>query len=242
MVDPERVTYGEHPEQFVDQYCAAGDPKGTIFLIHGGYWRVQYGLDINTPIALHCASEGWDVLNIEYRRIERGQHGVWAEMSHDVAAACSLAAPMIQPVIAVGHSAGGQLALWAAAQPDSPIDAVIALAPVADLIASDELHLSNSATHALFGGSASDLPDIYAAASPRHILPLGLPQMIVHGQADDTVPHDFATDYVRAALDAGDTVSLVDPIDVDHYDVIDPRHNVWRAIDDQLDAWACELR
>jgi acetyl esterase/lipase len=244
MAETECIAYGSHRSQFVELHRAQREPVGTIISIHGGYWRVAYGLELNAPIASHVADLGWNVCNIEYRRIEPGETGVWPEMSADVLAACELARAIFDdgPMIAIGHSAGGQLALWAAAQPETTIDAVVALAPVADLVASDRLHLSSSATRALFGGSADDLPEQYAAASPLQLLPIGVPQLLVHGRADGDVPYDFSVAYVEAALNSGDIARLIDPAGIDHYDVINPRHDLWRSIDEQLHTWAETLR
>ena len=234
----ERRAYGDHPSQFVDLYPAdlsAGDPRGTVISIHGGYWRQKYGLDINEPMARHLASRGWTVANIEYRRVVPDGPGVWPEMSSDVLDAIAIVDDQSGPVIALGHSAGGQLALWAAAQPSAQLDAVIALAPVADLFLADGLELSDHATAALFGDSASERPDLYATASPLHLLPLGMPQLLVHGRADEDVPFDMVPEYVESAEMAGDKITFVDPKGVDHFHIIDPTHKVWRSIDGWLD-------
>lgn len=238
----ETVSYGNLPDQFVHVYPAHGQPNGqshgVVVSIHGGYWRAKYALDLHIPLCEHLASSGWTVINVEYRRVEPGGAPVWPEMSSDVLDACSLAADFDGPLIAMGHSAGGQLALWAAAQPSTSIDAVVALAPVSDLFLADGLELSNHATKELLGDTAAERPDLYATASPLYLLPLGVPQLLVHGRSDDDVPYEMVPDYVEAATAAGDQVTLVNPAKVDHMDVIDPGHNVWRTIDIWLSAQA----
>lgn len=241
MAKPEVITYGDLPDQFVHLYEPGGDAVGTIISIHGGYWRSTYGLDLHEPIAQHLVQRGWTVLNIEYRRVEPEGPAMWAEMSSDVLDACTLAEDRPGPTIAIGHSAGGQLALWAAAQPNAQLDAVVALAPVCDLFLADGLELSNHATKALLGDTAAERPDLYATASPLYLLPLGVPQLIVHGKADADVPYEMAPEYVEAAAASGDDITLIDPKQVDHFHVIDPTHQVWREIDDQLDRWANTL-
>ena len=238
LVSPETVTYGDLPDQFVHVYRPNGDSLGTILSIHGGYWRAKYELDLNAPMATHLARAGWTVLNIEYRRVLPGGPAVWDEMSTDVLDACALADGFPGPTVAIGHSAGGQLALWAAAQASIAIDGVVALAPVSDLFLADGLELSDHATKALLGTTAAERPDLYAAASPLYLLPLGIPQLIVHGQADEDVPFDMAPEYVEAAFGSGDDVQFVDPKNVDHFHVIDPTHSVWREIDTWLQRWA----
>lgn len=236
-VSPSTVTYGDQPDQFVHIYKPSSASIGTIISIHGGYWRAKYGLDLHIPIAEHLAKQGWTVCNIEYRRVHPNSAGIWPEMSSDVLDACALAAELGGPTVAIGHSAGGQLALWAAAQPSTGINAVIALAPVSDLFLADGLELSNHATKELLGTSAADRPDLYATASPLYLLPLGIPQLLVHGKADDDVPFEMVPEYVEAATGAGDDIQLIDPAKVDHFHVIDPGHKVWRQIDDVLGSW-----
>lgn len=240
---PERRTYGDHKSQFVDLYAAKeseGPPRGTIVSIHGGYWRQKYGLDLNEPLVRHLASRGWSVANIEYRRVEPDGPGMWLEMSSDVLDAIAIVDDQPGPVIALGHSAGGQLALWAAAQASAELDAIVALAPVCDLFLADGLELSDHATADLFGDSAAERPDLYATASPLHLLPLGIPQLVVHGRADEDVPFDMVPEYVESAEMAGDKITLIDPKGVDHLHVIDPTHKVWRSIDTWLDELAIE--
>ena len=157
-------------------------------------------------------------------------------MSGDVLAAIEVISDQPTPLILLGHSAGGQLALWAAAQPETEVDALISLAPVSDLFLADGLELSNHATRELFGTSAAERPDLYASASPLYLLPLGVKQLLVHGRSDEDVPFDMASEYAEAAEMAGDEVELLDPKDVDHFDIIDPSHQIWRSIDSWLDS------
>lgn len=242
MTEPTVVRYGDLPDQFVHLYEPTGESVGTVVSIHGGYWRAKYNLDLHIPIAEHLVTRGWTVINIEYRRIETDGPAVWLEMSSDVLDACALALGRPGPTIAIGHSAGGQLALWAAAQPSVEFDGVVALAPVSDLFLADGLELSNHATAKLLGSTASERPDLYAVASPMYLLPLGVPQFVVHGHADEDVPYDMAPEYIEAATSAGDDVTFLNPPKVDHFHIIDPSHSVWRPIDEQLDQWAAVNR
>ncbi len=229
---PERLPYGSHPDQFVDLYHPpTGESRGTVMSIHGGYWRSRYGLELNEAISRHLAGRGWTVANVEYRRIEPDGQPAWDVMAADLIAAALLA----KPKVAIGHSAGGQLALWLASRPEVGLDAVVALAPVADLIRADRQRLSDHATLELFGGTADQLPEVYEAASPQALIPQGLPQLVVHGRGDEHVPFSQASDYVSAASEAGDPVDFLDWPTIDHFDVIDPNHEVWRHIDRWID-------
>jgi len=234
----ERYFYGDDESQFIDIARPIEDSHGTIVSYHGGYWRDTYGLDLHHPIVDHCVELGWTVVNVEYRRLAPGGPPAWEAMSADVVQAAMLAEEIATggPLISLGHSAGGHLALWVAAQADTDINAVVALAPVANLMATDERQLSDHVTRQLLGVSAVDEPETYRQASPLHLLPLGIPQLVVHGPADQHVPYEMSADYVDAARSLGDTVSLVNSEGVDHFNVIDPTHRVWRTIDAFLDS------
>lgn len=234
-----RVRYGDHRDQFVEVYEPSAKPNGSILLIHGGYWRDPYVLDLMDSAARHLASRGWSTLNVEYRRLSDSGEPVWSDMSADIVSAAAIASA--KPTIAVGHSAGGHLALWVAA--NSPlVDAVIALAPLTDLRAADRQNLSEGVVRKLLGGSAADVADLYAHASPIELVPLGVPQLVIHGDADDSVPQQMSFDYVAAALEAGDDIRLVALAGVDHMQLIDPSDPSWRSVDAQLDEWATTLR
>lgn len=239
---PPRSHYGDDADQFVEISHPAGEPVGTVISIHGGYWRSPYGLDLHDPIVEHCVGLGWVVVNIEYRRMSpddqtqdsTGEVG-WEELSSDVKRALAVATDEAKPTVVIGHSAGGQLALWAGAQDDLSVDAVVALAPVADLFLADALELSEHATKALFGTTGAERPDLYASASPVNLVPLGIPQLVIHGRADENVPIEMAVEYVETAQLCGDAVEFSDPAGVDHFNVIDPKHAVWRTVDKFLD-------
>ncbi len=237
MSEPITVRYGDHRDQWVQRWDPSTTPVGSAVLLHGGYWRDRYALDLMEPMAEHLAGAGWRAWNVEYRRV--GGPGVgsppWTAMAADVLASLTLVeeAPGSGRVVVIGHSAGGHLALWAAAASSVP-DAVVALAPVADLDEADRRGLSDGAVRDLLGGDRIAVPERYAEASPIRRLPLGVPQLLVHGLADDAVPPDFATSYVKAARAAGDAVELHAPAHVDHFHIIDPAHPAWRPIDSWL--------
>jgi pimeloyl-ACP methyl ester carboxylesterase len=105
----------------------------------------------------------------------------------------------------------------------------VSLAGACDLALAAELHLGDGAAVAFLGATPRDEPWRYAVASPRALLPLGVPQVVVHGDADDRIPVGSSRDYVRAARRAGDDVAFLDLPRVDHVELIDPWSPAWHA-------------
>jgi acetyl esterase/lipase len=220
-------------------------------VIHGGYWRARYDRSLMTDLCLDLAEHGWAAWNLEYRRVGAG--GGWPETFLDVAAGVDFLADLdaaldLGRVAAVGHSAGGQLAVWAAARhtlsPGAPgsgprvrIGAVVSQAGVLDLRLGSSLSPSDQPTRALLG-SPEENDDAYALASPRERLPLGLPQLLLHGDCDDTVSMRIAESYSDAAWEAGDSCELVVLPRTGHFEHIDAGSEAWRTAREWLDRYA----
>jgi acetyl esterase/lipase len=168
--------------------------------------------------------------------------GGWPGTFEDAASAADAVVRMAEldaaRVVTVGHSAGGQLALWLAARhriPDGQPGATpllrprgaIAQAGVADLERGAADGLGAGACAAVLGGAPTDVPERYAVASPAALLPLGVPQLLVHGADDDIVPPDHSRAYALAARAAGDDVHLIEAAGADHFDVIEPADETW---------------
>jgi len=182
--------------------------------------------------------------NIEYRRVGNANGG-WPNTMLDVALATdfvrSLAAQYTldtERVVTVGHSAGGHLALWVAArqrittgelltQDPMRVTGAVSLAGCADLDYVAQLGLSNNAAVDLLGGEPQTVPERYATASPAALLPLGVPQVLIHGTRDNNVPFDVSQFYARKATEAGDDVTLIELPGADHFVVIDPTSESW---------------
>jgi acetyl esterase/lipase len=234
-----RHRYGAHPHQVCDLHRAAGPgPHPVAVVLHGGYWQPPYTKLIMRPLCLDLAQRGYAAWNVEYRRLGRDGGG-WPQTFDDVAAAIDLLASLddgcldLERVTLVGHSAGGQLALWAAGRAQLPPDApgagprvasgrVLALAAVSDLVRAGQ-----PATR-LLGGSPSAVPARWAQADPMRRIPLAVPVALVHGTRDATVEVQRSRDYATAAESAGAPVTLIET-QGDHRDPIDPSSAAWRA-------------
>jgi pimeloyl-ACP methyl ester carboxylesterase len=131
-------------------------------------------------------------------------------------------------VVLVGHSAGGHLALHAAAtiEPRHTPAGVLALAPVADLRLAQILRLDGDAVPAFLGEDASARPDLDPAQLPQPSAPV----RIVHGIGDAVVPVGVSESYVRQH-----PAAVLTRPDCGHFALIDPRSRAWPAVLGGLD-------
>jgi dipeptidyl aminopeptidase/acylaminoacyl peptidase len=232
---PRRVDYGPAASQYLEVWAPgrdSGDPPWpTAVVLHGGYWRDRYDLHLMDGLCADLAASGWLAVNVEYRRVGNDGGG-WPATFDDLRAALEAAARLpdadTEHLVAIGHSAGGHLALLAATV--RPLAAVVALAPVSDLYEASARGLSDHAVHGLLGGSPAEEPARYEAADPVRHLPLGCPTLVVHGDADENVPIDLSEAFVAAARAAGDDVTWRELPGGDHFVVIDPSASVWREV------------
>jgi acetyl esterase/lipase len=215
-------------------------------LIHGGFWRARYDLRLEDLLVAALAGRGWAAWNIEYRRLGLRSRGGWPATFEDVAAAIDMLGRLdesldLAHVVSIGHSAGGQLAFWAAARRGLPagspgaeprirLAGAVAQAGVLDLREASRLGLSQRAAESLLGGSPMKWPARYDAASPIERLPLGVPQLVVHGDADDVVPISIARAYAERAAASGDPCELVELPGCGHDEHLDPSSAAWRTV------------
>jgi pimeloyl-ACP methyl ester carboxylesterase len=236
----ERHRYGrraaQHGELRVPE--AAGPPPVAV-LIHGGFWRSGYDLHLMDALVDDLVGRGWATWNLEYRRLGRRAGGGYPMTLDDVAAGIDLLAPLarggrldLRGVVAIGHSAGGQLAAWAATRPAPRVAlcGVVAQAGVLDLGLAHAQDLGGGAVARLLGGRPGEVPERYAAASPAQRLPLGVPVLLTHGADDRTVPAALSTSIAAAARAAGDEVELVVVPGAAHMGHLDPGGALWQAV------------
>jgi acetyl esterase/lipase len=220
-----RLRYGPHRDQNAELLLPPGaGPFPVVVVLHGGWWQAKRTRTklYTRPLSADLVRHGFAVLNGEYRRVGGG--GGWPATFDDARALVALAReqPEAGRVAALGHSAGAHLALYAAVE--GGVDAVVALAAPSDLEARP-----GPETRALMGGAPDEVPDHYALGNPIRRVPLGVPILLVHGTADETVPPRRSRDFATAARAAGDDVTLVEP-NADHRQVIDPQHPAWAPV------------
>jgi acetyl esterase/lipase len=268
-VDPDSTAaYGDHPDQLIDFYTPrveavpGGGPAPLVVVLHGGAWRAAYDRRHISPFADFLARRGFAVASVEYRRgsaipAQGGSGpvaGRWPETFDDVAAALDALPRLVREkllpadvrrTVVTGHSAGGHLALWAAARHLLPADApwhldrpaplrgAVALAPIADFEVADKLDVCAGATRQLLGGDEK-FAERRPYADPSLLLPTGIATTLVQGRTDLTVPQAVAESYADAAAKAGEVVGLTLLEDVGHFPLIDPAADACAVVAEEI--------
>ncbi|HEV2387851.1 MAG TPA: alpha/beta hydrolase [Candidatus Acidoferrales bacterium] len=248
-----RIRYGPGKMEFGDLRLPRGrGPFPVAIVLHGGCWVSQFA-DLQNTAALADAlrDAGIATWNVEYTA-EDQPGGGWpgtmadagraADKLREIAASYRLDTTR---VIAIGHSAGGHLALWLAARhrlPQSsplyaadplPLRGVVALGGVGDLAAFRDYGKTpceGDVVGNLLGGGPEQVPGRYRQASPAELLPLGVPQVLIEGAEDETVPARFAQAYAEAARRAGDKVRVFIVPDSAHHEYNAPHAPPWPYI------------
>jgi len=260
-----RISYGENEHQFGNLYVPKNDQDDIfplVVLIHGGFWRAQYDLEHIEPLAEAIVKEGFAVWNIEYNRV--GHHGgAWPGTMTDCADAVDYIHDLakrypvdVSRVIAMGHSAGGHLALWLGPRkrlPENsplrtsdqpfPLKGIIALAPVTHLEMMYSIHYweeklfqsNDNPTMALMGGRPDRYKERYEQASPFHLLPIAIPTVLLHGKLDTNVPHYLSKLYEQEANRRGANVKLKSFPTLEHFALIHPYSEAWPTLLDVLE-------
>ena len=221
-----------------------------MVIIHGGFWQSAYSSSLGAPLAADLARRGWAAWNLEYRRIGGG--GGWPMTFDDVAAGIDVLASSafagaeidVDRVVAIGHSAGGQLAVWAGSRPGMPaaapghapkvrIHGVVSQAGVLDLVRADQTALGGPSVHELMGGSSTAVAARYVLGSPLARVPIHVPIRCVHSPDDGIVALEQSQRYVAAATEAGDDATLIRTTG-DHFALITVGSAAWNAALEQL--------
>ncbi len=261
--DPDATAaYGDDPDQVIDFYLPRGrggpGSAPVVVVLHGGAWRAPYGRRHVSPFAAFLAGRGFAVASVEYRRGDAGggdtAAGRWPDTFDDVAAAMDALPGLVREhlpqadprrTVLTGHSAGGHLALWAAARHVLPRDCawrtggpaslrgVVALAPIADLEVADKLGVCGGAVRQLLGGD-DHFAERRPYVDPALLLPTGIATTLVQGRTDVDVPQAVAESYAEAAAKAGEVVGVTLLEDVGHFPLIDPGADACAVVAEEI--------
>ncbi|MGG5259703.1 alpha/beta hydrolase family protein [Phycicoccus avicenniae] len=203
----------------------------TVALVHGGFWRPRYDRSSLAPLAEALARDGFHVANLEYPRTGMPGGG-WPGTADALLATLDAAradTDLPDPLVLVGHSAGGHLVTWLACGDRVPgLRGAVGLGPVADLAEADRQHLGDDAARDFLGGSPEEVPDAWAAADPGRQR-LGAPVVQVAGERDDVVPPSVAEAWL-ATRDPDEPASTALARGADHFDLIDPEHPAYLLV------------
>lgn len=246
----QRIAYGEGEHRFGELRLPPGrGPFPVVILIHGGCWMAEFDLEYMASAGAALVEQGVAVWTFEYRRIGNPGGG-WPGTFEDVARGIDHLRVLanefpldLDRVVLAGHSAGGHLALWAAARhslpatsplhtPDPlPVHGVVSLAGITDLQRYGEGPRDcNAAVARLIGGRRDEFPQRYIDGNPAALLPLGVPIRLVQGALDPIVPIDQAFGFAEAARARGDDARVVLIEGAGHFDLTAPPTEAWPSV------------
>ena len=256
----DRIEYGADPLQFGELRLPAGrGPFPVAILVHGGCWSIKLpdlpeaatSLELLRPIGAALAETGIATWNIEYRRLGNPGGG-WPGTYQDLGRATDKLRDLapryhlnLSRAIAMGHSSGGQLALWLAARKKLPKDSALytdsplPLTGVIDIDGPPDLELFRSMERLgcgspvitnFIGGTPEELPNRYREGSATGLLPLGVRQeLFIRANSNDQWKK-LVDPYVAAAQRAGDSVRLFVQKGPSHFDAINPKSPSWEPV------------
>lgn len=262
------IAYGDDQMQKVDLWLPSGSgPHPTVLMVHGGCWQTEIAdRRIMSWIAHDLSKRGIAVWNIDYRGVDRGGGGYPGTFADVAAAADALRAHAdryrldLRPLVAVGHSAGGHLALWLAARrapaarnpgpliphgsplvaaDPLPIDAVVSLGGLPDLELAATPPGSGCGTEViekLVGPPTMSSRHVYADTSIPRLAPLGVKQILINGLQDRIIPTSYAEDYAAKMRSAGDKVKVRMLDRTGHVELIAPETAAWAAAVEEIEA------
>lgn len=209
--------YGPEPDQYLERYLP-DQPKhpGTVLIIHGGFWRPEYDASLGRPLAEDLAERGFTAVNLEYRRTG------WPMTHVDVRGAVTT---LTGDVVAVGHSAGGQLAVYAAQY--GRLAGVVAQAGVLDLATAARDRVGGRSVLRLMGGTPEEVPERYAKADPIGMKPR-VPVVCVHSRTDQLVP------FAQSEAYSAKTGARLIEVPGDHFAHLRTDSPAWAAVLDVL--------
>ena len=247
----QHIAYGKDALQVGDLYLPKGNgAHPVIVLIHGGCWLAELpGRELMDPMIESLRARGFATWNIEYRRIGHdggGYPGTFLDTANAIDKLRTLAPRFhldLAHVVTVGHSAGGHLAIWAAARSriakssalyksdPLPIHGAVSLSGILDLEAYRRSGPDACGGPPTIDGLIGQRSDPYADTSPARLVPSGVRQVIFSGDLDHIVPAPFGHAYAKKAGAAGDRVDDIEIKGAGHFEMVDPKSDAWPTIE-----------
>ncbi len=229
-----RLPYGADPRQFGElRVPKTGSKHPVCVALHGGFWRNGFNLAYMGHLCESLRAVGIATWNLEYRSVGDAGGG-WPGTCQDVLSGVSYLRLIAEThhldlgrLVALGHSAGGHLALWTAAKSNLQLSGVVGLGAVADLRQALDLNLGRGAVREFLNGADVDQAD------PVAFLPLRTKVRLLHGKSDDIVPPSIAERFVTVSKAAGDDAHLV-LLEGGHFEPVDPRSNQWMQVQAEI--------
>ena len=247
-----KIAYGKDAVQYGELWLPPTPSKialPVVVLIHGGCWLADLpGPELVAFLADDLRKNGVAVWSLTYRRVGHGgggYPGTFNDVADGVAHLRALAGKYnldLSRAVVTGHSAGGHLALWVAAQNRIPagsmlkrdqavnFKAVVGIAAIPDLA-----HFARAGAHACGDKTVDQLTDAVARTpaggtknapfldtSPSEMLPLGVKQILIHGVFDGIVPPAIGLRYQTRAKELGESIALITLENAGHFELIAP--------------------
>lgn len=252
-----KIYYGKGIDQFGElRLPKSGNAEQrfpVVMLIHGGCYLDSYNSDHFRGLASEISNLGFATWMIEYSRINDKKIG-YPNTFHDVGMAADYIRELakkypidLSGVTTLGHSAGGQLALYVASRnnikedsdlykPDPiKVKSVISLAGITDLTTySMEDGFCNQSINKLLGGSPKEIPKIYQETSPINNIPSESEIYLIHGSDDSVVKYKYSEALHESAMKNGANSKLVEIKNAEHYELIYPKGDSWVELSDIL--------
>jgi acetyl esterase/lipase len=244
--------YGKAPSQYAELFIPAGHgPFPVAVLVHGGCWTKDFGgIGQLRNMAGALATRGIAVWNVEYRRVDEDGGG-YPGTYQDINAALDMLASQapkqgldLARIVAVGHSAGGQLVQWVAGRsriaPSSPlfqaqplpVRQIVSLGGLADLRREQALIKSSCERDMvdLTGLPSATRPDVFSDTNAAELMPNGSHTVLITGELDTVSPPRVAHDYAARAGAAGDRADVVILPGASHYDEVATSSPAWSTV------------
>jgi acetyl esterase/lipase len=193
----------------------------TVIVIYGGAWQ-NGNPSLDADFNRYMAAQGYTMIAIDYRHAPRYQFpsqilDVQTAMQFIQRHATAYEVDLNRMAV-LGRSAGAQLAMLLAYQPDTtPLRAVVNYYGPVDLAAGyrnppvpDPIN-TRAILDAFLGGSPEQVPDQYTLASPIHFIKPNLPPtLLVYGSRDHVVEAKYGRQLRDRLQASGNTAVLLE--------------------------------